>query len=156
MTDMTAMTRFIRPIAALALCATLAACGGPKFKPDFTVAVTFTPAAMAALKAANETVTLDAYYYGAPTEATKERANEDGQIELGQDLVTVDPANPTVHVTGAGLDQVHLTAVEGSKVSVELRAYSGTDRANLLKCAPVTAALADLQAKPVTIACDAA
>lgn len=150
------MTRFIRLTGALALCAALTACSSPAFKPDFTVAVTFTPAATAALKAANETVVLDAYYYGTPTETTRERANEAGQIELGQDLVTVDPASPSVHVTGAGLDQVHLTAVEGQKVSVEIRAYSGTDRTNLLKCAPVTAALSDLQAKPATIACDAA
>ncbi len=150
------MIRSIRLATALGLCAVLAACSAPKFKSDFSVAVTFTPAATAALKAANETATLDAYYYGAPTDATREKANEAGQIEMGQDFVTIDPAATTLHVTGAGLDQAHLSAVDGDKISVELRAYSGTDRANLLTCTPVTATLSDLQAKPATITCDAA
>ena len=149
------MTR-IRLAVLFGLCASLAACSAPKFKSDYTVAVTFTPAAVSALKAANEGATLDAYYYGAPTEATKEKANEAGQIELGQDFIALDPAAPTVHVAGNGVDQAHLTAVSDGKVQVELRVYSGTDRANLLKCAPVTATLADLQAKTATVACDAA
>ena len=148
------MTRPLRLVAGLGLCASLAACAGPAFKPDYMLTVTFTPAALAALKAANEGVTLDAYYYGAPVDPAK--ANEDGQIELGQDFVAVDPAAPSVHVTGAGIDQPHLNAVTGGKITVWLRAYSGTDRANLLKCAPLTAALSDLQAKPATLACDAA
>lgn len=146
----------LRLVGALALCTALCACSAPKFKSDYDVSVTLTPAATTALKAANETMTLDAYYYGAPTDTTKEKVNEAGQIEMGQDLVSVDAAAPKVHVAGAGIDQVHLTAIDGGKVSVELRAYSGTDRANLLKCTPITAALTDLQAKPATIACDAA
>ena len=155
MTNVTSMPRPFRLVAAFGLCTALAACGGPKFKSDYSVAVTFTPAAAAALKAANESVILDAYYYGAPTEAAKTKANEAGQIELGQDLVPVDPAVPTVHVAGHGIDQEYLIAIEG-KVSVELRAYSGTDRDNLLKCATVTTTLGDLQAKPPALTCDAA
>jgi hypothetical protein len=153
---MTAMTAPSRLFLAFGLCALLSACSAPKFRSDFTVAVTFTPAAVSALKAANEGVTLDAYYYGAPAEATKEKANEAGQIELGEDFIPVDPAAPNVHIAGNGIDQVHLTAVADGKVQVEVRAYSGTDRANLFKCTPVTAALADLQARPATLACDAA
>jgi len=156
MTSMTAMTRSLRITVALGLCAALSACSAPKFKSDYTASVTFTPAALAALKAANETVFLQAYYYGAPTDATKEKANEAGQIELGEDLVTFDPATPSVHVTGNGLDLEHLKSVDGGKVSVELNAHSGTDRADVIKCSTVTAALTDLQAKPATIACDAA
>ncbi len=150
------MTAFLRLAAAAGLCAALCACSAPKFKSDYTVAVTLTPAATAAVKAVNESVILDAYYYGAPTEATKEKVNEAGQIELGQDFVPVNPAAPNVHVAGNGLDLEHLKAVEGGKVSVELRAYSGTDRPNLLKCTSVTIALTDLQARPAAITCDAA
>jgi hypothetical protein len=149
------MTRAFR-LTALGLCATVAACSAPAFKSDYTVAVTFTPAALAALKAANESATLDSYYYGAPTETAKGKANEDGQIELGQDLTPVDPASPSVHVAGKGILQGNLPMVEGGKITVELRAYSGTDRENLLKCTTVTAPLGDLQAKPAAIACDAA
>jgi len=149
------MNRAFRLFAAFGLCAALAACGRPATRTDYTVSVTFTPAAVAALKAANESVVLDAYYYGAPTDAMKSKANEAGQIELGQDLTAVDPASPTVHVAGKGILQNDLALTDG-KIDVELRAYSGTDRENLLKCAPVTAALADLQARPATIACDAA
>ncbi len=148
------MIRRLRFSAALALCTALAACSAPKFRTDYSVAVTFTPAATAALKAASETATLDAYYYGTPAEAAKEKANEAGQIEMGQDLAAVDPAASSVHVAGTGIDQQHLSAITGT-IGVELRVYSGTDRDNLLKCAPVTATLTDLQARPVTIACDA-
>lgn len=150
------MTHVFRPAAILSLCAALAACSAPAFKSDYNASVTFTPAAVAALKAAGESVTLDAYYYGAPTEAAKGKANEAGQIELGQDLTPVDPASPSVHIAGKGILQDNLPMVDGGKVMVELRAYSGTDRENLLTCTTVRASLADLQAKPATIACDAA
>jgi hypothetical protein len=155
MTYVTAMTRPIHIATALGLCAALAACSAPTFKSDYSVSVTLTPAAIAALKAANEGVILEADYFGIPTEATREKANEAGQIELGLDLVPVDPATSSVSVAGKGLDRQHLTAVEGSKVSVSLRAYSGTDRADVVRCTSVTAGLTDVQAKPVTITCDA-
>ncbi len=150
------MIRSFRTVALLGLCATLAACSAPKFKSDYSIAVTFTPAATAALKAANEPAILEAYYYGAPTDATREKANEAGQIEMGLDQVTIDPAVSPVHVAGAGIDQAHLTAIDGGKLTVQLHAYSGTDRPDVIKCSTVTAALIDLQAKPATITCDAA
>lgn len=150
------MSRSFRIATALGLCAVLAACSAPALRTDYTVSVTFTPAAVAALKTAGESVTLDAYYYGAPTEAAKSKTNEAGQIELGEDFVTVDPAASPVHVAGAGILQQELPQVEGGKIDVNLRAYSGADRENLLTCTTVTAGLADLQAKSMTIACDAA
>jgi len=156
MTNVTAMTRLLRATAALGLCAALCACSAPKFKSDFTAQVTFTPAAAAALKAANETVFVEAYYYGAPTDATKDKANEAGQIELGEDLVTFDPAASSVHVAGNGLDQEHLKSVDSGKVNVELSVHSGTDRADVIKCSTATASLTDLQAKPAALTCDAA
>ncbi len=153
---MTAMTRSHRFTLTIGLCAALCACSAPTFKSDFSASVTFTPAALSALKAANETAFLEAYYYGAPTETTKEKANESGQIELGEDQVTFDPATPSVHVAGNGLDLEHLKSVEGGKVSVDLSVHSGTDRADVIKCQATTAALTDLQTKPVTLTCDAA
>lgn len=156
MTNVTAMIPYIRLATALTLCAALSACSAPKFKSDFNASVTFTPAAAAALKATNETATLEAYYYGAPTDATRDKANEAGQIEMGLDQVAIDPTAPSVHVTGAGIDQVHLTAIADGKLSVELHVHSGSDRADVIKCTTATATLSDLQAKPATIACDAA
>ena len=150
------MIRPIRLATALGLCATLAACSAPKFKSDYTVTVTFTPAAVAALKAADESPTLEAYYYGIPTPATQDKVNEAGQIEMGLDFVPVDPDVANVHVAGKGLDLAHLTSIDGGKITVELRAYSRTDRADVLKCTKLTAALTDLQVKPATITCDAA
>lgn len=150
------MTRTIRLTTALGLCAALAACSAPKAKTDYAVNVTFTAAAAAKLKADGQPATLEAYYYGAPTDGVKDKANEQGQVELGLDQVAVDPATPTVQVKGEGLDLKNRTKIIDGKVMVELRVYSQTAAPNELKCNTVTAALADIQAKAPTVSCDAA
>ncbi len=156
MTIVTDMTRTIRLAAACALLAILAACSAPKFKTDYVVNVTFTPAAAARLKADGLPAQLEAYYYGAPIDAVKEKANEQGQVELGLDQVSIDPATPTVTVKGDGFDLAHRDKVVDGKVTVQLRVYSQTAAPNDLKCTTVTAALSDIQAKAPTISCDAA
>jgi hypothetical protein len=159
------MTRF-RSLAALPVLVltglTLSQCGGkPKVPPQdfsYAVAVRFTPAAADRMKALGQKATVEAYYYGAPTEAEKSKVNEDGQIDLGMDFRDIDATGQTVELSGEGIDQTRLTSLSDGKPSVTVRVYSSATAGtpNQLACTAFNGTIEAARAAPVAITCDIA
>ncbi len=153
------MYRFLTRLVPLIGCVYLAGCSPTKpISAAFDIPVTFTPAASASLKAAGAQAVIEVLYTGQPTEAAKSIANENGLIEMGEDLATLDGASQTVHIIGNGFDPEHLSAVAGQKVTVNVRAYSDNSHLDaLIKCDPIISLpLEAAQAKLQAIHCDVA
>lgn len=127
---------------------------GPTASYSYDVALTFTPAATARLKAKGQKAELSAYYFGAPTDAGKDKVNEAGEIEMGENLIAVDGTTQTVHVD-ANIDAKALGFVAGGQPSVLVTAWlDPTAGANALKCTTFKGTVADAKAKPVAVSCD--
>ncbi len=148
----------------LALGVSLAHCGKPADKPvaeakvesvsyPYDVAVTFTPAAVLALQKAGVGAEVDATYFGAPNAGARDKVNDAGEIVVGWDLMELDAKTQTIHLTGKGILVASMKAIEGEP-SVEVRAYSSTTKANVLKCNTYRDTLKAAQAAPVAITCD--
>ena len=151
------MYRFPTCLMAFVGCVCLVGCSPTKpISAAFDIPVIFTPAASASLKAAGAQAVIEVLYTGEPTEAAKSIANESGLIEMGEDLATLDGTSQTAHITGNGFDAEHLSAIDGQKVTVTVRAYSDNSHLDaLIKCTPVSLPLEAAQAKPQGIRCDA-
>lgn len=159
------MTRF-RSLAALPALVltglTLSQCGGkPKVQAQdfsYSVAVSFTPAAAEKMKSLGQKATVEAYYYGAPTQAEQSKVNEDGQIDLGMDMNDIDATDQTVKLSGNGIDQTRLTSLSDGKPSVTVRIYSSATAGtpNQLACTTFNGTVEAARAAPVAIRCDAA
>lgn len=145
--------------AAVATGLLLSQCGSPKKEAyGFDVALTFTPAATAKLKALGKPAVVDAFYYGLPTPATAGKVDEDGHITLGQNFTTADGQNQTVSLTGNAVDPAMLDKIKDKAVSVTVRAYLDPTAgvANVLNCSQFDGPLTNAQTKAVTISCDVA
>jgi hypothetical protein len=149
----------------LALGLGLAHCGKPAGKTTaadtaasasypYDVAVTFTPAAVLALQKAGVGAVVDATYFGAPTAEAKDKVNDAGEIELGWDVTEIEAKTQTLSFTGKGIVVASMKAIQGEP-SVEVRAYSGTTKPNLLTCNTFRDTVKAAQAAPVAITCDA-
>ena len=150
-------THLLRTAAAVAALTLLCQCsGGHKAATGFDVNLTLTPAAAEKLKALSQTVELSGYYFGAPIEAARDKVNEAGEIELGEDLINAGAASGKVHVPGTGIDPVALQAVNGGQPSVLVSAWlnpsSGLE--NVLACTTFKGTVAEAQKAPVAISCD--
>ena len=159
------MTRFRTLIAISSAVLTglmLSQCGGKPKAPaqdfGYAVAVSFTPAAAAKMKTLGQKATVEAYYYGAPTQAEKSKVNEDGQIDLGMDMSDIDATSQTVKLTGNGIDQTRLSSLSDGKPSVTVRVYSSTTAGtpNQLACTAFNGTVEAAKAAPVAITCDIA
>ncbi len=126
---------------------------------SYDVAVSFTPAATAKMKTLKQKAVVDGYYYGLPVDATQDKVNDDGQIELGQNLVEFDATNQTVKMSGDGVDpKMPATNYADGKILVQVRVYSSTDAGtnNQLSCDTFEGPLTDAHKAPVKITCDVA
>ncbi len=155
----------VKTAGILLACAALCQCG-PKPKPagdagapavtfHYDVALSFTPAAAAKLKTMGQKAEVSGYYFGAPNDAGKEKVNEAGDIELGENLIDVDAADQTVPIV-ANIDAKALAAVEGGQPSVLVSAWLAPTAgvANVLKCTTFKGTGAEAGTKPVDIHCD--
>jgi len=133
-----------------------AAPAAPSFAYD--VNLDFTPAALAAVKAHQQKVTVSVMYYGNVTPASQALADpKDGTLHLGTDVVQVDAANQTVHMTGAGANVPHLKDITGQKPLALLIVYAGkTPDTSSIRCTDFQDYVATAQQSPVTLHCDAA
>ncbi len=141
--------------AALSLAVCLSQCSQPKGPDTFEVALNVTPAAADKLNALSKKIEVSGYYFGLPTEASAPKANEAGEINLGEDLVDVAGKPQTVHMSGTGIDIVAQKSIKGETlvvVSAYLDPTAGMD--NILTCTSFKGTLKDAQAKPVAITCD--
>lgn len=66
----------------------------------FDVVVKFTPEAAERLKVTHEKVIVSAYYYADPDAKYETKANEIGQIDLGDEELKIEPNDQTVHLEG--------------------------------------------------------
>jgi hypothetical protein len=157
------MTRFrtITAISAALLTGlALSQCGGKPKVPaqdfSYSVAVSFTPAAIERMKTLGQKATVEAYYYGAPTQAEQSKVNEDGQIDLGMDFRDIDATGQTVKLSGDGIDQARLTSLSDGKPSVTVRVYSSATAGtpNQLACTAFNGTVDTAKAAPVAITCD--
>ncbi|MGA9659304.1 MAG: hypothetical protein WBQ60_09430 [Asticcacaulis sp.] len=128
--------------------------GGPDM--GFDVKLSFTPAALSALKAADDNYAVDASYYAYPTETSMSKANRLHQLELGDEEIGAYVSTTQVHITGNTVDRSLLTDIKGPAM-VLVRAYSiarvgnETDR---LSCNNYRDTLERAQSGPVTLSCD--
>ncbi len=159
------MPRFSRPAviaAALILAPVLSQCSNKPAVPQqdisSTATLTFTPAATEKMKSLGQKAVVEALYYGLPTEASKAKANEEGQITLGEDQVDVDATSQTVKLSGLGVNQAVLKQITGGAVHVVVWAYSSptAGTANQLDCSKADGLVSDFKAKPAAVACDVA
>ncbi len=157
----------VTAVSALALCqcspktetaapAASSAAQAPSFAYDITLS--FTPAAIAAVQAHKQKVTVSVMYYGNVTPASQALADpKDGTLHLNTDVVEVEPANQTVHMTGAGANAPHLKDITGQKPLALLIVYAGkSPDTSSIRCTDFQDYVSSAQQSPVTLKCDAA
>ncbi len=153
--------------AALALCqcspkadtagaAAMASSSAPSFAYD--VALTFTPAAIDAVKARKQKVTVQVLYYGNVTPASAALADpKDATLHLNTDVMEVEPVNQTLHMTGAGANAPHLKDITGHKPLALLVVYAGkSPQTSSIHCTDFQDYVSSAQQNPVTLKCDVA
>lgn len=132
----------------------------PAAAPSFAydIGLDFTPAAVAAVKAHKQKVTVSVMYYGNVTPASQALADpKDGTLHLDTDVIEVEPANQTVHMTGAGANVPHLKDITGRKPLALLVVYAGkSPQTSSIRCTDFQDYVATAQQSPVTLHCDAA
>jgi hypothetical protein len=148
--------RFAASAVAILSCLALCQCGAKPSAFGSDVAVTFSPAATARLQALGEKAEVSGFYYGLPVDAVKDKVNDAGQIELGEDQVDIDATSQTVHLSGNGIDPLVLPKVVGAAPRVLISVYTvrKTRDADPLTCTTFDDAVATAHAKPVAIRCD--
>ena len=144
------------PKADTAAPSSAAPAAAPSFAYD--VSLDFTPAALAAVKAKKQKVTLSVMYYGNVTPASQALADpKDGTLHLATDVVQVDPGNQTVHMTGAGANVPNLKNITARKPLALLIVYAGKSAdASSIRCTDFQDYVSTAQQSPVTLHCDAA
>ncbi len=124
----------------------------------YDVTLDFTPAALAAVKAHKQKVTVSVMYYGNVTPASQALADpKDGTLHLNTDVVEVDAANQTVHMSGAGANTPHIKDITGQKPLALLTVYaSKSPNTSSIHCTDFQDYVATAQQSAVTLHCDAA
>ncbi|HEX7799959.1 MAG TPA: hypothetical protein VF402_06395 [Asticcacaulis sp.] len=143
--------------AAIATGLLLSQCGQPKASANgFDVALSFTPAASAKLKALGQKAVVDAYFYGLPTEATAAKVDEEGHINLGESFASADGADQTTRIDANAIDPAMMDKIKKDSAAVTVRAYLDPTAgvANMLDCSIFNGPLIAAQARPVAIRCD--
>lgn len=122
----------------------------------YDVQLVFTPATVEKLKGMGEQVSVSAYYFGEAVPAARERTNDIDQIDLGNELIDVQPGDQTVHMTGSMVDQAKFADVEGGKPSVLINVFTARkkDGNNLINCGIFQNLIEKAQAAPMKIECD--
>lgn len=123
--------------------------------PRWQVSVTLSPKAAEKLAAGKEEIIAAAYYYGEPTKAAAKKADEIGQIDLGQEELRLGSAGGTVVFVGKGFKADRLGWVVGREARINLNVYSARKSSpdNLLACDLFEDTVAVATAKPVVVAC---
>jgi hypothetical protein len=153
-------------ISALALCqcspkadtppASSTAAAAPSIDYDFTLALT--PAAIEAVKARKQKVTVEVLYYGNVTPASSALADpKDGTLHLNTYKMDVEPANQTVHMSANAADMPHLKDITGQKPLALLIVYAGqSPQTSSIHCTDFQDYVSSAQQNPVTLKCDVA
>ncbi len=101
----------------------------------FDVVIKMSKQAARTLKRKKEGVLVSASYSGTPTKAAEKHADEVGQIDLGNEMITLQGIEGPVHLTGTRVERQRLGWIEGEprvNVNVFTARRSGPD--NLINC----------------------
>jgi hypothetical protein len=122
---------------------------------DFSVDVSLSSPALAKLKGLKEKIIILVVWYGEPTNATRKRANEIGQIELGTEQLRLPASGGRVEITGRSVQVKHIDWVKDRAVQVNVNAFSArlSSPDNYLDCDVFEDTLVVARAKPVQMVC---
>lgn len=121
----------------------------------FDVQLTFTPRAAEKLVSTKERVIVAGMYWGAPNAAARPKADEIGQIPLGEDFVEVAPENATITVPAANFEPDQVQHVDGApQVLVNVYSARKAHEDNLLNCGIYEGPVSMAQKQAVDIQCD--
>lgn len=136
-----------------ALAAMLAIWAGAGLAQDRTIAVdiVFDDDTSARLIEMGEWVTVSAFYYGQPGDASAP-TEEDGSVWLGGESLDILPVDQTIHLGGA-LAAMPIGWVTEARLHVNVFTSRIMAEDNLIDCGIVEDALATLQAAPSEIRC---
>jgi hypothetical protein len=143
-----------RALAMAALAGLLIAAGPPPAR--IVLDIKLTPRAAAKLAQLGESITVSAMYEGKPTARHKRKADNMGQIDLGQDRITVPGKSQRAVVPTKGLKLARLSWIKGSKPRLLINVYTARRKHpdNLLNCGIYEGPLSAVAGKPIPIACD--
>lgn len=122
----------------------------------FVVDVQLSPAAKAQLDALGEKVEISAWYYGLPNAAGKKviPPDSDGQFDLGNRDVVLNPGERNTLIRGDALDESKLKYIDGEPlVLVNVYTARKVAKDNLLDCGIFEDKVTKAQAAPIPIAC---
>jgi hypothetical protein len=121
----------------------------------FSVDVSLSANAAAKLAALKEKIVVAAYFSGEPAADARQHADEEGQINLGAERVTISGAGGRAEVTGKKLKTMHLAWVKDRDAQVVVNVFSArlSGPNNLLNCDFYESSLAKAHEKPIAIAC---
>jgi hypothetical protein len=146
------MTR-LKLICAAATLA-LAATGAQAAGYGFTVNVSLSTKAAAALKSRGEGIVVSAMYSGDPIPSKASKADEEGMIDLGNEEVTIPGANGRAVVTGTKVEAAHIGWVKAPDVLINVYTARKTSPDNLIDCGIFEDTVARAQStQPLQIAC---
>ncbi|TBW37580.1 hypothetical protein EYW49_10745 [Siculibacillus lacustris] len=148
---------------AAAIAVTSVLCGGlPAAAKDatpvsaaFTVDVSLSPRALARLTQLREGIVVSALYYGEATRAARKKADEMGQIALGDEKALLPATGGRAAIRGANFDPRKVDWVVDRKAMVNINVFTArrSDPNNLLSCDLFDDALTLAVAGPIPISC---
>jgi hypothetical protein len=148
------MIKAISGVAAAAVCAAML--GVPAAASQnygFLVDVTLSPKAAALLHAKNEGIKVSAEYMGDPVTGKEAKASGGGEIELGNEIVTIPGASGRAIITGKIVNASRIPWVKEFDVNINVFTARRSSPDNLIDCDFFQDAVTKAQAKPLAISC---
>jgi hypothetical protein len=140
------------PLTALAAI-TMLACPAVAGNYAFTVDVTVSAKTAALLAAKKEKIKVAAYYWGDPLPAYEKKADEMGQINLGEEDVTIPGTGGRANIAGARLRTAHIGWVKEPQILINVFTARLGDKNNLIDCGIFEGTFPEAQAHPIAISC---
>jgi hypothetical protein len=148
------MIKAISGIAVAALCVvTLRAPAAAGRNFGFVVDVTLSPKAAALLHAKNEGIKVSAEYMGDPVAGKEAKASGGGEIELGNEIVTIPGASGRAVITGKNVHASGIPWVKEFDVNINVFTARRSSPDNLIACDFFQDAVTKAQARPLAISC---
>jgi hypothetical protein len=149
------MIKVIFGIAVTAVCtAMLGAPAAAGQNYGFFVDVTLSPKAATLLHAQNEEIKVSAEYMGDPVAGKEAKAGGGGEIELGNEIVTIPGAPGRAVITGKNVNASRFPWVKEFDVNINVFTARRSSPDNLIECDFYQDAVAKVQAKPLAISCN--
>jgi hypothetical protein len=148
------MVKAISGVAAAAICiAVLGGLAAAAQNYGFVVDVTLSPKAAALLQAKKEGIKVSAEYMGDPVAGKEAKAGDGGEIELGNEIVTIPGASGRAIITGKTVNASRISWVKEFDVNINVFTARLSSPDNLIDCDFFQDAVSKAQAKPLAISC---